>query len=138
MMRTGNLREALDELEAKVFDERTALLSDETRLRITPKGQKRVDQLVFSGDEIGSSYGTGGKVISVREYAVYSLPVFTIVYVELKAKPNKDGSYRETDFRWINECVAQDGKILKLFEANEDEVHVLKVAPHQSKLGWFV
>lgn len=135
MMRTGDFNEK--KLHATLLDERTARLPDGTRLRVTPKGQKTVEELVFQGDEIKSNYGSHGQVIEVKRYLVYGLPTYTIIYVPLDAQPNKDGSYRDTVLRWINECVAQDGKILKLFEGNSDEVQVVKTGEHQLKLDWF-
>jgi len=40
----------------------------------------------------------------------------------LDAKPLKDGRYRERDYHYLNELVAQDGRILHLYETNDDEV----------------
>ena len=111
---------------AKSIDERTAVLPDGTRLRKTPKGQPTVADLVKSGALIRTSYGTGGKVIRVVKYELYGLPVYTIVYVDPGAKP----PFRSENLRWINECVAQDGRILKLFEANTDEVVVEREAEY--------
>lgn len=124
-MRTG-----LDEKEfAKILpDGKSAILEDGTRLRITPKDQLLVDELVFPGDIIKTNYSTGGKVISVFRWECYGLAVYTVTYVDVDAKPNKDGSYRPNLRSWINECVAQDGRILKLFESNNDEIVVIQEA----------
>lgn len=77
-----------------------------------------------------TSYCTGGVVIAVREYSFTALtgetyPHFTIVFVP----PERYGRHRDADFRWINECVAVNGRILKLFENNSDEVFVEPVRP---------
>ena len=125
--------------EMKLVDDRTATVQDKqcgdvSRLRRTPPGQKTVPQLVSIGDNIRTSYGSQniGKVINVNKYSIYGLPVFTIVYVDLSAKPKKDGSYREVDMRWLNECVAQDGRVLFLFEADKEEVFVVRKAPQHN------
>ena len=80
--------------------------------------------LVHPGLAVRTSYGTGGIVIAVegpvthigtngREY-----PHFTIVYVPV----DRFGRHSKLDHNWINECVAIEGRILKLLEANSDEV----------------
>ncbi|MER8929478.1 DUF1419 domain-containing protein [Mesorhizobium sp. M0859] len=53
-----------------------------------------------------------------------TLSHFTIVYVP----PDRTTRYRDSDRRWINECVAIGDCILMLFEANTDEVFVLSRA----------
>jgi len=124
-MRTGNFDE-MENLVAKRVDQRIAELQDGTRLRITPEGQRTVDLLVSEGDLIRTSYGTHGKVVDVSKYSVYELPVYTITYVDPDAVRNLQGKYPKTAFRWINECVAQDDRILMLFENNNDEVFIVK------------
>lgn len=111
---------------ANRISERIAVLDDGTRLRVTPSNQKNVDELVLVGDIIETNYSTGGKVITVSKHLYYGLPAHTVTFVDIDATPNKDGSYRENLLRWINELVAQDNRILKLFEANNDEVFVVK------------
>lgn len=99
---------------------------DRSRYRRTPAGAPMVADLVRPGDTISTSYGTGGVVIKVKEY-FYAAPTgetlshFTIVYVP----PDRTSKYRDTDRCWINECVAIGDRILKLFEANTDEVFVV-------------
>ena len=99
---------------------------DRRRYRRTPPGAPTVADLVRPGDTISTSYNTGGVVIGVKEY-FYAAPTgetlshFTIVYVP----PNRASKYRDTDRCWINECVAIGDRILKLFEANADEVFVV-------------
>jgi hypothetical protein len=98
---------------------------DRCRYRRTPPGAPVVADLVRPGDTITTSYGTGGVVIEVKEY-FYTAPTrerlshFTIVYVP----PDRTAKHRDTDRNWINECVAVGDRILKLFEANPDEVFV--------------
>lgn len=125
MMKTGDFDEQ-EKLVAKRVDQRIAELPDGTRLRITPEGQKTVDQLVSDGDIIRTSYGTGGKVVDVGRFSVYELPWYSITYVEPDAVRNLQGNYPKTAFCWINECVAQDGRIRMLFESNVDEVVIVK------------
>jgi len=101
-----------------------AELDDGTKLRITPDGQKKVDELIKVGDTIKTNYGDDrlGVVISVTPHEVYGLTTFSIVYVP-KEKINK---YQTTDHHYINELVSQDNKILKLFVANIDEVFLVE------------
>ncbi len=76
-------------------------------------------------DTVSTSYSTGGVVIEVKEH-FYAAPTgetlshFTIVYVP----SDRAAKYRDSDRHWINECVAVDGRILMLFEANSDEVFI--------------
>lgn len=103
---------------------------DHRRYRRTPPGAPAVADLVRPGDTISTSYGTGGVVIEVKEY-FYTAPTderlshFTIVYVT----PDRAAKHRDSDRNWINECVAVGDRILKLFEANTDEVFVVDRAP---------
>ncbi|WP_256754788.1 hypothetical protein [Mesorhizobium sp. Mes31] len=99
---------------------------DRCRYRRTPPGAPTVAGLVRPGDTISTSYNTGGVVIEVKEYfhaapTGETLSHFTIVYVP----PDRASKYRNTDRCWINECVAVGNRILKLFEANTDEVFVV-------------
>lgn len=111
---------------------------DRRQYRRTPAGAPTVADLVRPGDTVSTSYNTGGIVIEVKEY-FYATPTgetlshFTIVYVP----PDRVGEYRDTDRHWINECVAVGNRILKLFEANTDEVFVVDrsqaVEPRRSR-----
>lgn len=73
---------------------------------------------------VKTSYGTGGVVISVDGPSIFhaadgqEFPHFTIVYVPA----DRFGRHGDGDRRWINECLAVRGRILKLLEANTDEV----------------
>ncbi len=99
---------------------------DRCRYRRTPPGAPTVADLVRPGDTISTSYNTGGVVIEVKEYFYAAamgetLSHFTIVYVP----SDRASKYRDSDRSWINECVAIGNRILKLFEANTDEVFVV-------------
>jgi hypothetical protein len=99
---------------------------DRCRYRRTPLGAPTVADLVRSGDTVSTSYGTGGVVIEVKEYfhaapTGETLSHFTIVYVP----PDRSSKYRDSDRSWINECVAVGNRILKLFEANTDELFII-------------
>lgn len=98
-------------------------VADRCRYRRTPPGTRMVANLVRPGDTVSTSYSTGGVVIEVKEY-FYAAPTgetlshFTVIYVP----PDSAATYRNADRHWINECVAMDGRILMLFEANTDQV----------------
>lgn len=101
--------------------------TDPCSYRGTPPGAPDVSMIVWPGMQIQTSYGTGGVVIEVtgpythvgkdgRDY-----PHFTIVYVPAE----RFGRHLSSDLCWINECVAVHGRILKLFNANSDEVIII-------------
>jgi hypothetical protein len=102
---------------------------DRRQYRRTPPGRPTVTDLVRAGDTIVTSYSTGGVVIDVKEH-FYQAPTgetlshFTIVYVP----SDRAARYRNSDRHWIDECVAIGDRILKLFEANKDEVFVISHA----------
>lgn len=50
---------------------------------------------------------------------------WTIIIVSLDAKPNKDGTFKEKDFGWINDMVAVGERILHQYENNEEEVFIV-------------
>lgn len=111
-----------------------------------------VGDLVHVGDFIRTNYETGGLVTEVSQYAICACPfdewaskiceetwahlamrkwhrefsVWSITYVKPEhAKRNKRGEfYDSSDYCFINECVAFDGRILALFENSDDEVMV--------------
>ncbi len=105
---------------------RSAVLPDGTMLRITPAGQDDVGALVHAGDVVRANYGAGGMVYSVSKYHLYGLTVYGILYVDLDVERTKTGKVKASDLNWLNELVAQDGKIKHLFEVNEDEVEVVR------------
>jgi len=128
-----------------LLDEQTARIpcssceSGWSRLRRTPPDQKTVEELLFIGDLIETNYSTGGKVISISKHEYYgNLFAYSITYVDVDAPANKDGSYRENHHRYINELVAQNNRILKLYEANTDEVFIIGKAAGQMDLFRFM
>jgi hypothetical protein len=106
---------------------------DRFRYRRTPPGAPTVADLIRPGDTVSASYGTGGVVIEVTEY-FYAAPMgemlshFTIVYLP----PDRTAKHSDAHRHWINECVAVGDRILKLFEANTDEVVVVDCAQSAS------
>ncbi len=94
--------------------------------RSTPSGAPDVAALVHPGMVIRTSYGTGGTVIGVEGPYVHvapdgrDYPHFTIVYVPSE----RSDRHGKPDRNWINECVTVNGRILKLLEANLDDVFV--------------
>ena len=86
--------------------------------RQTPHGQPEVDALLAVGDLVWTSYGTGPylvKCVTCHEWR--GLRQFSLVLND--ADGRKGDSY-------INELVAVDGRLLKLFANNQDEVFVAK------------
>ena len=94
--------------------------------RSTPSGAADVTALVHPGMVIRTSDSTGGTVIGVEGPHVHvasdgkDYPHFTIVYVPSE----RFGRHGKPDRNWINECVTVNGRILKLLEANLDDVFV--------------
>jgi len=92
--------------------------------RKTPDGQLKVDKLISPGTIIKSSYSTQEYIVAkvVRdEYKPIERPdqIFESFWLSLIAKDSRKGGYS------ISELVAVDGRILKLFVANEDEIFIL-------------
>jgi len=112
------------------------ILADTIQAAIAPYATMRPDApaLVRPGMAVRTSYGTGGIVIAVKGPAIHiaqdgnEYPHFTIVYVPA----DLCGRHSKLDHNWINECVVVDGRILKLREANSDEVFVEAMAPGPS------
>ncbi len=108
--------------------------------RTTPAGQRMVAGVVEIGMEIRSSYDTGGLVIAVRGPFPYESSEgqryehYTVVYVHAEHWTAKR---REQHACWINELVAVDGRLLKLFEANDDEVFIVNAdaRPVENRTG---
>jgi hypothetical protein len=96
-----------------------------TQYRQTPHGQPEVDQLVFPGDTVWTSYGTGPYVVKeVTSYKCLGMRCFTLVLQDLGVC----GKRRKREASgWINEVVAVDGRLLKLFANNEDEVFIARL-----------
>lgn len=88
-----------------------------------------VADLVWPGETVSTSHSTGGVVIEVKEF-FYAAPTgetlshFAIICVP----PDSAATFRGPERHWINECVAMDGRIRMLFEANTDEVFVVELA----------
>lgn len=86
--------------------------------RQTPHGQPLADELIKPGDYVWTSYGDGPyQVREVKPHRCDGMLTFTLVLRMLDGRKG-DG--------WINECVAIDGRILKLFANNTDEVFYQK------------
>lgn len=100
--------------------------SDPGHYHSTPSGAPDVAALVCPAMMIRTSYDTAGRVIGVEGPYVHVAPDgsehphFTIVYVPSE----RFGQHSKLDRNWINECVADGGRILKLLEANLDEVFI--------------
>lgn len=103
---------------------------DPGRYRLTPPGAPDVPALVRPGMAVRTSYGFGGIVTAVEGPLIHvapdrsEYPHFTIVYVPADCF----GRHTKLDRNCINECVAVHGRILKLLEANSDEVFVEPMA----------
>jgi hypothetical protein len=75
---------------------------------------------------IRTFYPNGGTAIGVEDPYVHvaphgsDYPHFAIVCVPSE----RLSRYGELDCKWINECVAVDGRVPKLLEANLDEVSI--------------
>lgn len=99
---------------------------DLLQYRQTPHGQPEVDGLVVPGDTVWTSYGSGPYVVkAVNPYDCQGLRCFSLVLLDLGGEGRR--RKREAD-GWINEVVAVDGRLLKLFTRNEDEVFVARHA----------
>lgn len=104
------------------------LESDGTRLRCTPEGQNKVDKIIHPGDKVKTSWNTGPyTVVEVSRHEIYGLEEFSLILDDGNIRKTKSGKYpKNADFAYINELVAQNGRLLHLFEANKDEVIVLE------------
>ena len=126
---------------AKKVDERTAELPDGTRLRTTPPGQPNVGDLLPRGTLVKADYHEKRDpplvVLEASRHDEYGLPTWSLTLVPMGAKLNEKGDARENDKSWINELVAQDGRILHFFELNKHEVFIVdaKGKKQQPKLG---
>lgn len=97
------------------------------RFRRTPPGQPKVPDLVQHGTAIRTSYGTGGLVSAVCGPYIYRATNgrvyehYTIEYV----REEHWNAPHSKHLCWLNELVAVNGRLLHLFEANDDEVFIL-------------
>lgn len=98
---------------------------DLQQYRQTPLGQPEVDSLVFPGDTVWTSYSTGPYVVrEVSSYDCQGMRCFTLVLVDLGDEtPHKR---KREAYSWINEVVAVDGRLLKLFANSFDEVFIAR------------
>lgn len=98
---------------------------DLQQYRQTPLGQPEVDSLVFPGDTVWTSYGSGPYVVrEVVAQGCRGMRCFTLVLVDLGE--DKPGKRKREANGWINEVVAVDGRLLKLFANNCDEVFIAR------------
>ncbi|MEM2654112.1 MAG: hypothetical protein QXV59_07380 [Nitrososphaerota archaeon] len=120
---------ALEEI-AEPLDERTALLwTKGLKLRMTPPDQLTVKELVQPGDIIRYTEIPGRlRVESVEKHERFGLPVFTIV-----ATPTDDSGVKPYR-RYINDMVAQDGKIYCILEECDCQVYVETRAPRNREV----
>ena len=82
-------------------------------------------ELVHIGTVVRTSYNTGPYVVEqINEHIIYGLKTISLVCSLPDAKRRKDGQMMGEPDGWLNEIVAMDGRLLKLFKANEDEVFV--------------
>ena len=98
------------------------------RLRLTPPGQKTVLELISIDDLIKTNYGTGPyRVEDISKYTYYGIcEAYSLTLSDLNAPRNKNGKLPENySYSFVSEIVAQDGRLLMLFEANKDEVIVV-------------
>lgn len=122
-MKMVNMTNSAEQLAGSAYSANLGF-RDAGQYRSTPQGQKTVPEIITVGMKIRSSYGTGGIVAMVRGPFLYTAndgkeySHYTLVYVP----PKIWGKHKSSDHHWINELVAVDGRILKLFEANSDEV----------------
>lgn len=104
----------------------------ESEIRRTPAGQPDVAMLVLPGDMVSTSYGTGPyRVLGVSRYEWRGWPAWSLSLrspVEGGVAPNA----------WINDLVAEDGRLRKLFRDNDDEVWVIQARPRARFFGMAV
>lgn len=124
-----------------------------------------VGELLHVGDVIEGRYG-GGLVIKLHRYPVCCCPhrktssvlfccpswdkpkqtlkyhrevsIWSLVYIRPGSRQTKAGKFSESDYRYINEIVAVGNRLLKLYEANEEEIFVtnerLNIRPMQLEM----
>ena len=112
----------------KLTDELCVRAYYRDRLRLTPPGQKTVLELISIDDLVKANYGTGPyRVEDISKYTYYGIcEAYTLILSYLNAPRNKNGELpKNYSYSSISEIVAQDGRLLMLFEANKDEVIVV-------------
>ncbi len=88
-----------------------------------PSG-KTMEEMVKIGDRIRTNYDTGGIVIQIKTYPFQNVQTYSLTYVLVADYVAGKTKYHESKYHFLNELVAVDGRILKLFKANTDEVFV--------------
>ncbi|MFC7078283.1 hypothetical protein [Haloarcula halophila] len=95
-------------------------------------GRPPLDEELHRGDLL-ECHGPGdGMVLQVSRTRSFGLPAFSIVYVSPEAETNEDGSYREADYRYLNEYVARDGEAVRV--PDSDRLSFLGQTDAQSDL----
>lgn len=112
-----------------------------------------VADLLHVGDIIGTSWSTGGLVINISRHVLCPCPYrkisttklcqkswdepeltpkyhrdvfcWSLIYVPEGCRQTKAGRFFESDYCYINELVAWEGRIKKLFADDEDEVFLV-------------
>jgi len=75
---------------------------------------------------VRTSYDTGPYVVeAISEHEDYGVKNISLVCSLPDAKRRKDGKMSGEPDGWLNEIVAVDGQLLKLFKASTDEIIVL-------------
>jgi hypothetical protein len=104
------------------------VLWDGCRLRRTPEGEPAVGDLIQPGMIVTSTFRCGRKITTgpyrvktVSEHRIAGGPIssWSLVCEDEVRAPNK-----QPGDSYLNELVALNGRILALFERNDDEVHV--------------
>jgi len=115
---------ALEEIAEPINSKTAILWTNGLKLRITPPNQLTVKDLVKPGDIVKySETDERLKVVSIERHEKHGLPVYTIVGVPL------EGSNEKKYYKYINDLVAQDGKILCIYEECDCQVYVEKHTP---------
>jgi ParB/RepB/Spo0J family partition protein len=125
----------MDEAPATSVYQADLGFTDPQKYRRTPAGQKTVKEILTPGTPFKTNYSGPYRVREVVESCHLTndgekYPNFTIVCDPL-IPPKKKA---KEPAGWINELVAIDGRILKLFENNLDEIFIL-TEEEAAKLG---
>ena len=105
-------------------------------IRQTPTNQLTVSDIVSYGDICKTNYGTVGRVIKVCPTGFSDYSAHTIIYVTPEVWKTQK-RFKVCDYHWINELVAVNERILKLYENNKDEVFIEKTPDSAQQLEFF-
>ena len=84
------------------------------------------DKIIHVGSVVRTSYGTGPYLVeAISEHEDYGVKNISLVCSLPDAKRRKDGKMSGEPDGWLNEIVAVDGRLLKLFKGSTDEIIVL-------------